>query len=116
MTMYRKLLVAALCSLSLQACSSFIYRIDIPQGNYLEQKDVNKLRVDMTKEQVVFVLGRPVVKDSFDHDTWYYVYNMKRGMAGTDFRKDLILKFDQDKLQSLSGDFDTPEDFATSLE
>jgi len=116
MKKYKNLLIAALCGLSLQACSGFIYRIDVPQGNYLEQKDVDKLRVNMSKEQVIYVLGRPVVKDAFDHDTWYYVYDMKRGMSGDDFRKDLVLEFDQDKLMTIKGDFDTPADFNTALD
>ena len=62
------------------ACSNWIYRIDIPQGNFLDEQDVKKLRIGMTKEQVEFVLGRPILKDAFDKDTWYYYYEMKRGM------------------------------------
>jgi len=61
-----KFLVTILLSLTLlSGCSDWIYRIDVPQGNFLEQKDVSKLRVDMSKEQVRFVLGNPVVEDSF---------------------------------------------------
>jgi len=52
--------------LSLSACSSWVYRIDIPQGNYLEQKSIDKIQVGMTKEQVRFVLGSPVVIDAFE--------------------------------------------------
>lgn len=115
MTITKKLLIAALCSLSLQACSSLIYRIDIPQGNFIEQKDVDKLRVDMTKEQVLFVLGNSVLEDAFDHDTWYYVYDMKRGMGHDDFRKDLVLNFEGNKLKSMTGNFDVPADFNTAL-
>ncbi|MBC3767201.1 outer membrane protein assembly factor BamE [Neptunicella marina] len=116
MKKYQKLLIAALTVVSLQACSGFIYRIDIPQGNYLEQKDVEKLRIDMTKEQVIYVLGRPVVKDSFNHDKWYYVYSMKRGMTGEKFRKDLVIEFVDDKVAKVSGDMDLSEDFNTPLE
>lgn len=67
-------------TLTSSACSNWIYRIDVPQGNFLDQRDVSKLRIGMTKEQVIYVLGNPVVQDSFDDDTWYYVYDMKRGM------------------------------------
>ncbi len=103
---------------SLSACSDWIYRIDVPQGNFLEQKDVEKLRVGMTKEQVVYVLGRPVVKDSFDHDTWYYVYDMKRGMSkrGEDFQKRLIINFKENKVDTVEGDFELSEDFNTPLD
>lgn len=59
--LFRVLTISLLLSIS--ACSSWVFRIDLPQGNYLEQKDIDKLQVGMTKEQVKFVLGSPVVLD-----------------------------------------------------
>lgn len=62
------LLSVSALTLSLSACSVFdwlVYKPDIPQGNYMEPQQVEKLRIDMTKEQVEFVLGRPVLRDSF---------------------------------------------------
>jgi len=102
---------------SLSGCSNWIYRIDIPQGNYLDKRDVEKLRVQMTKEQVEFVLGKPVINDLFNQDTWYYVYEIKRGMKGfgEDLRKELVLRFEDNKLISVNGDFDVSEDFDTPL-
>lgn len=113
-----RLLFLVLIGLSSVACTDWIYRIDIPQGNFLDQNDVDKLRVQMTKEQVVFVLGNPVVQDSFDNDTWYYVYDMKRGMRkrGDDVRRELILKFENNILITLDGDFETPEEFDVPLD
>nr|WP_136249745.1 outer membrane protein assembly factor BamE [Ningiella ruwaisensis] len=101
----------------LTGCTDWIYRIDVPQGNFLEQKDVDKLRVEMTKEQVRFVLGNPVVEDSFDDDNWYYYYEMKRGMRkrGEDVKKQLVLTFEDDKLVNMKGDFDKPEEFEVPL-
>merc|ERR1711976_313150 len=83
------------------ACSNWIYRIDIPQGNFLDDKDVKKLRVGMTKEQVEFVLGRPILRDAFDQDTWYYYYEMKRGMEkrGEDFEKNMVITFNDDRVE-----------------
>ena len=63
-------------ALTLSACSSWVYRYDVPQGNYLEQKSIDKLQVGMTKEQVKFILGSPVVVDAFNNDTWNYVYKL----------------------------------------
>lgn len=102
---------------SLSGCSNWIYRIDIPQGNYLDKRDVEKLRVQMTKEQVEFVLGKPVINDLFNQDTWYYVYEIKRGMKGfgEDLRKELVLRFEENKLVSVDGDFEVSEDFDTPL-
>lgn len=99
-------------------CSNWIYRIDVPQGNFLDERDVEKLRIGMTKEQVIYVLGRPVVQDSFDKDTWYYVYDMKRGMAkrGEDFQKQMIITFEDNKVTNVEGDFELSEDFNTPLD
>lgn len=105
-------------TLSTTACSNWIFRIDVPQGNYLDDRDVEKLRIAMTKEQVIFVLGNPVVEDSFDNNTWYYVYEMKRGMKkrGEDFKKDLIIRFEDGKVAEVTGDFELPEEFNTPLD
>lgn len=104
-------------ALSVSACSSWVYRIDIPQGNYLEQKDIDKLQVGMTKEQVKFVLGSPVVVDSFEDNNWHYIYQFNSG-RNSDFnaRKDFIVKFENDKLVSAEGDFTLPESFYTPYE
>ncbi len=100
---------------SITACSNVIYRIDVPQGNFLEQKDINKLRVAMTKEQVKFVLGSPVAENAFDNDTWHYFYSLKGG-RGNNFQKQLIVEFQNDKLVDMTGDFEKSEDFNTPLD
>lgn len=96
-------------------CSSWLYQIPIPQGNFLEQSDVDKLRIEMTREQVLFVLGQPIAKDAFDNNTWYYLYSFNSGREN-EVRKELVIKFDGDMLKSLSGDYTTPEAFNSPLE
>ncbi len=97
------------------ACSSWVYRIDIPQGNFLEQKDIDKLRIAMTKEQVKYVLGSPVASNAFDNDTWHYFYALKGG-RGNNFEKQLIIEFKDDKLADIKGDFAKSADFNTPLD
>lgn len=113
-----KIISALFLTLLLSACSNWVFRIDVPQGNYLIQQDIDKLRIGMTREQVLYVLGKPVVRDSFASDTFYYVYKMKRGMKTEegDFRKDLFIHFEDDKLAAISGDFEEPEDFNIPLD
>ncbi|GAA6203245.1 outer membrane protein assembly factor BamE [Thalassotalea sp. SU-HH00458] len=102
--------------LSISACSSWVFRIDIPQGNYLEQKDVDKLQVGMTKEQVKFVLGSPVVLDAFNKDTWHYVYRFKSGRSeNLNAKKQFTVKFEDNKLVSAEGDFELPESYHTPM-
>lgn len=115
---FKNLLVILTATIMLSACADWIFRIDIPQGNFLDEKDVQKLRIAMTKEQVVYVLGKPVLEDSFDHDTWYYLYQMKRGMKqrGEDFRKELTIIFVDGKITEVTGDFELDEDFNIPLD
>ncbi len=106
------ILVLALTS----ACSSWVYRINVPQGNFLEQSDVDKLRVGMTQEQVIFVLGRPVADNAFDDTKWHYVYRFNLDRANEQ-KRSLVVHFDkQQRLKSISGDYETPADFNTPLE
>ncbi|ENY71109.1 Small protein A [Aeromonas diversa CDC 2478-85] len=107
------LMAAALAALTLSGCS-LVYRIDIPQGNYVEQKQVDKLRQGMTREQVVYVLGSPMLKDAFDHDTWHYLYEFQPG-RGDKERKEMTLKFVGDRLATMTGDFTVPATFNTPL-
>ncbi|TKB49304.1 outer membrane protein assembly factor BamE [Ferrimonas sediminicola] len=111
-------LAAALTAATLSGCSVFdklVYKIDIPQGNFIEQTQVEKLRIEMSREQVEFILGRPVLRDSFADDTWYYVYQFKSGRSGEITRKELIIKFDQNRVASVTGDYTLSEQFDTPL-
>lgn len=109
--------LAVVLALSITGCSSWIYRIDIPQGNYLEQKDIDKLQIAMTKEQVKFILGSPVVLDAFDEDSWYYVYRFRSGRDESyNIKKNFTIKFVDDKLVSAEGDFTLSENFNTPME
>ncbi|QUN04772.1 outer membrane protein assembly factor BamE [Shewanella yunxiaonensis] len=113
------LLGAVALSLSLNACSVMdwlVYKPDIPQGNYMEPQQVEKLRVDMTKAQVEYVLGRPVLRDSFADNTWYYVYHYKSGRDASVVHKELIAHFNGDKLASVTGDYEISKDFNTPLD
>ncbi|MBU1392877.1 MAG: outer membrane protein assembly factor BamE [Gammaproteobacteria bacterium] len=113
------LLSAVALSVSLSACSVFdwlIYKPDIPQGNYMEPQQVEKLRIDMTKEQAEYILGRPVLRDSFADDTWYYVYHYKSGRDASITHKELILHFTGDKLTAVNGDYELSKEFDTPLE
>ncbi|MCH4295446.1 outer membrane protein assembly factor BamE [Shewanella sp. 3B26] len=113
------LLGAAALSLSLSGCSVFdwlVYKPDIPQGNYMEPQQVEKLRVEMTKEQAEYVLGRPVLRDSFADDTWYYVYHFKSGRDASIIHKELVLHFENNRLAKVSGDYELSAEFNTPLE
>lgn len=113
MQIVKTALLASLLGLS--ACSSWIYKIDIPQGNYTEQQLVDKLRIQMTKEQVQYILGSPVARDSFKQDKWHYIYTLTKGKGKT-FRSELIIHFSQNKVIDITGDFKKSDEFDTALD
>jgi outer membrane protein assembly factor BamE len=106
---------ALLCgTVMLASCSSWVYRIDIPQGNFLEQKLVNKLRIDMSREQVLFILGSPVARNPFADNNWHYLYTLDKNKSENS-RTELVIHFNKDKVSDISGDFEKPEEFDTPL-
>ena len=89
--------------------SSCVYTLDIQQGNILDQKDIDNLRLQLTKDQVVFVLGNPVVDDSFSDDRWIYLYTYQNRNRGEEKIKKLTLYFENEKLVAAEGDYKIPE-------
>lgn len=79
------------------------YKIEIQQGNYVTQKMAAQLKPGMTRAQVRFVLGTPLVVDLFRPDRWDYVYYDERGGVVSAHRK-LAVFFEGDKLVRVEGD------------
>lgn len=71
---------AIVAAILLSACSFFApYRIDVRQGNFVDQTMLAQLKPGMTRDQVRFVLGSPLVVDVFRIDRWDYIYRFKPG-------------------------------------
>ena len=79
------------------------YRMDIQQGNFVSQEMVAQLKPGMTKDQVRFILGTPMVNDIFHPDRWDYVYWREAG-NGTREQRKLTVLFDNGQLSRLDGD------------
>lgn len=74
--------VAAVVVMLTAGCSTLekvVYRPDINQGNYLAPGDVAKIHTGMTKQQVAYTLGTPMMQDPFGSDTWFYVFRQQPG-------------------------------------
>jgi outer membrane protein assembly factor BamE len=82
-----------------------LYKIDIQQGNVIEQKMIDKLRPGMTKDQVKFIMGTPVIVDPFHNNRWEYIFSYQKGGEVREQRH-ITLHFDEDKLTHASGDID----------
>ena len=90
-----------LVSLALTAC---VYRIDIQQGNLLEDTDIAQVEVGMTRSQVQFLLGTPMVADSFHRDRWDYAYYLRRGRAPEAEQRWLVVYFAEDRVSKVDRD------------
>jgi len=75
-----------------------VYRMTIQQGNYLDPDAVAKLQEGMTRSQVRFLLGTPMVPDAFDENRWDYLYYLKRGRIHEPERRRLTVWFEEDKV------------------
>jgi len=79
------------------------YRMEIQQGNYISQEMVAQLKPGMTKEQVRYVLGTPLVTDIFHADRWDYVYYREPRRGAREERKIAVL-FENGRLARVVGD------------
>lgn len=95
--------------LGISGCSGFrfpgVHRVEVQQGNIIDQEMIDKLKPGMTKSQVRFVLGTPLLADTFHQDRWDYYYS-KLDSDGNETREQVTVFFDADeKLTGLSGDY-----------
>lgn len=92
----------------LLAGCNLIYKIDIQQGNVLDQRLVDELKPGMTKRQVSLILGTPAIASPFRHDRWDYVSTYKRRGRIIN-RKVLTLTFEDQRLVRIEGDYKPEE-------
>lgn len=95
---------AAALALLAAALSGCVYRMNIQQGNYLEGKTVDQLQAGMTRSQVRYLLGTPMVPAVFDKDRWDYVYYFKRGRLRKPEERHLVVFFKEDKVTRFERD------------
>ena len=79
------------------------YKMDIQQGNVVTQEMIDKIQPGMSRSQVRFALGTPLVQDVFHADRWDYVYQFQKGGTVTDQRR-IVVHFKDDKLVRVEGD------------
>jgi outer membrane protein assembly factor BamE len=101
----------ALCSLAaLSGCQSWFspvlldkltpYKIEVVQGNVVTRERVKALQVGMSRDQVVDILGTPLLTDPFHADRWDYVFTIRRPNAPF-VQRSVVLTFEADKLKTI---------------
>ncbi len=81
-----------------------IHKVTVQQGNIVKQDMVDKLRPGMTRSQVRYILGTPLLMDTFDQDRWDYYYSIKRP-GRKERRRKITVFFDGNTLTHFSGDY-----------
>jgi len=91
------------------------YRPDVQQGNVVTKEMVEQLRQGMTREQVRFLLGSPMLASVFHPDRWDYVYYLKRGKGTEVQMRRLTVAFKDNRMESFRSDEMPPEALADNL-
>jgi outer membrane protein assembly factor BamE len=95
----RAFAVASLGLMLSLGASGCVYRMTVQQGNFLDPKQVSQLQAGMTRSQVRFLLGTPMLPDAFDRDRWDYLYYEKIGRLKKPDQRRLTVWFTEDKVQ-----------------
>ena len=85
-----------------------VYRPNIQQGNLLSAEEVDKVTVGMTRSQVRYLLGTPMVSDPFAPQRWDYVYRLTHGRPRRTDSAHFIVRFEGDTVVAVEK-VDAPE-------
>jgi outer membrane protein assembly factor BamE len=103
LTIFNARSIAVLCgTLGMAALTpACVYRINIQQGNFLDQAAVDQVKAGMTRSQVRYLLGTPMVADSYNKERWDYIYYLKKGRNSHVDSRRVTVYFDGDKVAKL---------------
>jgi outer membrane protein assembly factor BamE len=103
-------MLTLLASLTLVSCSTVfnnlpgVYTLEVQQGNIVDQAMVDQLRPNMSKRQVLYIMGSPMVVDVFHQSRWDYIYS-EQPTGESRVQKRISLYFANDQLSGIQGDF-----------
>jgi outer membrane protein assembly factor BamE len=98
-------IVLIACSLALSACIK-PYQPNVQQGNIINNSNLSEIRYGMSKQEVLFILGTPMVIDPFNEQRWDYFYSNRNQHKNETAQRLITAIFDGDKLIDLNGDVD----------
>lgn len=102
----RKLLLLALIFSTLAFSSGCVYRANIAQGNLIEQDDLDQVEIGMTRNQVRFLLGTPLIDDPFHAARWDYIYYIRIGRKDAAFKRWVTIVFVDDIVTIIDKDLE----------
>ena len=108
MTLYRSLIFIFAASTIVGCGEGLLHRVDQQQGNVVTDRMIEQLKPGMNREQVVFIMGQPILKNSFDSDRWDYIYTFAP-RSQTPEKRYITLYFEEDFLARLVGNYERME-------
>jgi outer membrane protein assembly factor BamE len=100
----RRHFVAILTLLVLSTSAGCVYQAPLSQGNLLTQEDLDQVKVGMTRGQVRFLLGTPLIDDPFHRERWDYVYFLRIGRDKAKFKRWVSVYFEGDTVSLIVND------------
>jgi outer membrane protein assembly factor BamE len=97
----RKLLPLFFLLTTVALSSGCVYRANISQGNLIKQEDLDQVELDMTRNQVRFLLGTPMIEDPFHAGRWDYIYYLKIGREDAGFKRWVSIIFTDDVVSEI---------------
>ncbi len=98
-SVFRLCVCVAVLSFGLSGCGG--YRINVLQGNFLDQEKIDQISQGMSRNQVKYLLGTPMVADSFHEDRWDYVYQFRIGKTQQVISRKVTVFFDGDEVRNV---------------
>ena len=95
------MLILALVLLVVATTSACVYRAPLSQGNLLKQEDLDQVTVGMTRNQVRFLLGTPMVDDPFHAGRWDYLYFLTIGREKATYKRWVSIYFENDVVSKI---------------
>lgn len=99
-----RLLPAVLLLATMLMSTACVYRANISQGNIVVEEDLDQVELGMTRNQVRFLLGTPMIDDPFHQGRWDYVYYLKVGRKDATFKRWISIFFEEDVVSDIRKD------------
>lgn len=106
----RKLLPILFLTLAGLVSGGCVYQAALSQGNLLDQEAIDQVEVGMTRGQVRFLLGTPMIDDPFHENRWDYVYFLRIGREKATYKRWVSIHFDGENVAEIVKDQELRED------
>ena len=100
----QRLIITAIALLAITGLPACVFVAPISQGNLIKQEDLDQVEVGMTRNQVRFLLGTPLIDDPFHKERWDYVYYLKAGRKDATFKRWISIFFEDDVVAEIRRD------------